>query len=395
MFFTPFLAFAAISSVAASTLNSVTWLKDKQSAIVKLSTPGYPLWLMDKANAPMMYSQAEEFYWKEPSWKKSAIVLNISMSHDNKTLYVNHEPILPFANLDTPPAIGAYQVPANYTNRQIGGLIDMGLFRGYWEGLTLGWRYLTLDYDRVVTSDPEATKWWAHQPTLIFRVMGLGAHSRSDVLETEDQTVLHITLKDESFTSSDDPNRNYDIIKIEFKDIDDSYPSYGRIPATEDVESTKRCSLWSWKCPDADEYFYEPGAPAYRFIWRSRFDQHGRIGSLRHAFWKKWAVLSAVLEDAGPSMLLSFAILFISSMAILAGVMGWKKIRETKRNRRCRAAVGLDDRLLGGDAAQDDLEKYVDVETDDEDEIPPPLPPRPVRPEAAPALVDVETNSGV
>ncbi|KAF2653838.1 hypothetical protein K491DRAFT_680186 [Lophiostoma macrostomum CBS 122681] len=384
------LAFTAISSVAASTLNSVTWLRDKQSAIAKLETPGYPVWLMDKANAPMMYLQAEEYYWKEPSWKRSAIALNFTMSHDNKTLYLNHQPILPFAGSDTPPAIGAYQVPANYSNGQIRGLADMGLFRGYWEGLTLGWRYLTLDYDRVVTSDPEATRWYAHQPTLVFRVMGLGAHSRSDVLEVERQKAIHVTLKDESFTSSDDPNRSYDIINIEFKDIDDSYSSYGRVPPTEDVESATKCSLWSWKCPDKDVYFYELGAPAYRFIWRSRFDQHGRIGSLRHAVYKKWAALLAVLENAGPSMLLSFAILFSSSMAVLAGVMGWKRFSKT-RNRRLREAVGLDDSLLGEGAAQDALEKFVDVETDDEDEGAPPLPPRLVRPEATPALVDVET----
>ena len=124
-----FLAFSVLGQARASSQglsdSSITWLEFQRSAVVKLETPGYPLWLMDKANAPILYEQAENFYWETDA--PSAILLNLTISTDRKTLLLNHKPVLPFADYNVPPLLEAYQVPADYSQSQIKGLISYGL----------------------------------------------------------------------------------------------------------------------------------------------------------------------------------------------------------------------------------------------------------------------------
>ncbi|KAF2188963.1 hypothetical protein K469DRAFT_659866 [Zopfia rhizophila CBS 207.26] len=381
------LLFLGLSTLAQADVSldypsytSITWIKFQRSAVVKIDTPGYPLWLMDKANAPILHEQAENFYW--PQDKPSAVLLNITMSLDNKTLLVNHKPILPLADSNIPPLIEAYQVPADITASQIKGLTSNGLLNRHWEGLTLGWRYLALDYDRLVWSDPEQGPWQNHVPTLSFRIMGIGAHSRSDVLDSSKQKVLHITLADSNHGSSNSPDRLYGITKIELKHIEDSY---AYVPATE--PERKECTLSSWKCPDKG--LYREGAPWYRFIWRERFDKYGRVGSLRHALVKKMDAVLRILRDAGPSMVLSFIILMSAALAIM-GIIGIVKHCVGKREKRIRD-LAEDDRLLGvkeGDDEMDFRERYTD---EDGEGIPPPLPPRPVVAEKD-VLIDLEST---
>jgi hypothetical protein len=126
MFSTIVFVSSLLAHVSASSSPLTTWLESQRSAIVKLPTPGYPLWLMDKANAPILQSQSADFYWEQD--KPSAVLLNLTMSHDNKTLLLNHQAILPMANGLTPPKIEAYQVPAETTEKQIRGLASQGLF---------------------------------------------------------------------------------------------------------------------------------------------------------------------------------------------------------------------------------------------------------------------------
>ncbi|KAF2734528.1 hypothetical protein EJ04DRAFT_512494 [Polyplosphaeria fusca] len=371
------IGFGTIKLAAASSISSgdfVTWLHFQRNAIVKLDTPGYPLWLMDKANAPIMYEDAENFYYEmdEPS----AILLNVSMSQDSKTLLINDQPVLPFANYDVPPRIGAFQVPAEYTSKHVISLKEQGLFDGYWQYLTLSLRYLALDYDRLVWADPFTGPYQNHEPTLNFRIMGLGAHSRSDVLDATKQKVLTVTLSDSKHGSSDAWDRSYGITKIEIKEPEKAYVY---APATE--PSQEACTTKSWKCPDKGLYS-DDSPPPYRFIWRSRFDEYGRIGSRRHALFRKIDVLRKFFKDAGPSMLLSFCILFGLSMLGMATYYMVKKCRQG-REKEVRD-LAHDDSLLG----EFDGEKYFDEEdSEDEEGVPPPLPPRP---QQVGVLIDLE-----
>jgi hypothetical protein len=375
MFSTLILASSFLAHASAFS-PSTTWIQSQRSAIIKLPTPGYPLWLMDKANAPMMQSQSADFYWEQD--KPSAVLLNLTMSHDNKTLLINHQAILPMTNGLTPPMIEAYQVPAETTEAQIKGLVAQGLFNRQWEGLTLSFRYLALDYDRLVWADPEGGPFMNHVPTLKFRILGLGAHQRSDVLDAEQQTIMHVTLTDQNHRMSDAAERSYRITEIDFKSLQVSYPY---APALE--SEPDKCTLMSWKCEDTGLY---QNGPSYRFIWRARFDKFGRIGSLRHAVFRKMHVLKEFWEDAGPAMMMSFGILMGLALLVMVGMLVYKRIVK-QRWEQIRMTDALDDRLLG---EEDFGEKYADVEDEEDvDEVPPPLPPRPAKTED---LIDLEAG---
>lgn len=347
-----------------------------QTLIVKLDTPGYPLWVMDKAHAPIMHSESADYYWE--TQRPSAVLLNFTVSHDNKTLLLNHKAILPLENDNVPPSIEAYQVPAYTTTPQVEQLMAEGLLNRQWEGLTLGYRYLALDYDRLVWADPEAGPYQNHEPTLQFRIMGIGAHGRSDELVPQWQNVVHVRLRDQNHGSSDAPDRSYLITDLGYQNIGDSY----KFAPSRELEQAE-CTLWSWKCADRGLY-QNTGKPAYRFIWRSRFDQYGRIGSLRHAVFRKMDVFKGIWKDAGGAMMMSFGILMVPSLLILAVIMAY--VRKQRRG-QIRRSDAFDDRLLGEEGLG---EKYVDVEEDEED-VPPPLPPRP----AKEGLIDLEAGERV
>ncbi|KAF2705944.1 hypothetical protein K504DRAFT_460026 [Pleomassaria siparia CBS 279.74] len=361
------LASSLLGYVSAS--SSITWLKPSHSAIVKLDTPGYPLWLMDKAHAPILQSQSEDFYWEQN--KSSALLVNLTMSPDFKTLLLNHEAILPMANGNTPPLLHAYQVPAEVTEARIRNIADYGLLNRQWEDLTMATRFLALDYDRLVWADPEAGPYSNHEPTLRFRILGLGAHSRSDALDSEQQTVLLVTLTEVNGRSSDDPDRSYRIARVELKNVEDGY-AHAYAPSVEPRQD--ECTLRSWKCPDKGLY-WTSGKPAYRFMWRSHFDNHGRIGSLRHAIFKKVHVLARFWEDAGPAMTMSFGILIGPILMVMLSLAMYRRFAKERSDRIRLSDAAFDDGIFGEEGFG---EKYVDA---------PPLPPRPVNKDAG--LVDL------
>ncbi|KAF2251535.1 hypothetical protein BU26DRAFT_518172 [Trematosphaeria pertusa] len=349
------LAFSLLQHRACAS-SSVTWLQPQRSAIVKLDTPGYTLWQMDKATAPMLYKNAENFYWEGDG--PSAVLLNLTISPDSKTLFLNRQAVLPLEDGNVPPRITAYQVPANITEDKVRGMADTGLLGSwpYWEDLTLGWRLLELDYDRIPDTRPSED----HVTMLKFRVMGIGAHSRSDMLDARQQKVVHITLSDKSHECSAPAKRSYAITNIRFVSV---AASYGRVPDQEQKEET--CSLWSWRCPDPPAF--PDNAPYYRFIWRARFDEFGRIGSLRHAVVRKMSLLKVVWEDAGSAMMMSFGIL----MSLALGILALFKVVKWREARKARLVRDLSERdsLLGMDVG----EMYQDAEEGEHWVAPPPL----------------------
>ncbi|KAF1999913.1 hypothetical protein P154DRAFT_576552 [Amniculicola lignicola CBS 123094] len=374
------LELLTLAAAAATSAPHITWLESQRSAIVKLDTPGYPLWIMDKARAPILYKDAEPFYVEAKL--PSALLLNLTISPDKKTLFLNHQAILPLADSNVPPMIEAYQVPANISKDHLAQITEAGLLNRKWEGLTLGFRYLALDYDRLVWSDPASKSYINNVPVLKLRVLGLGAHSRSDVLKMEKQMVLHVTLTDTKHGKSDAPDLAYAITDIRLKSWEDTYDYVGAVEGKE-----RLCTKSSWRCEDVG--LYSGGAPWYRYIWRERFDQFGRVGSGRHAWARKIHVLSKIWEDAGASMVMSWLILMGAVLFVWIIVVVVKKVRGSRE--RTIRGLAEEDRLLGEDDGSFE-EDFLDDEKD-AGEIPPPLPPRPAQKEEV--LIDLEAADGL
>lgn len=348
---------ASLLSAYAAAESDVIWLKPQQMALVKLETPGYPLWVMDreKPKAPVIHQHNDEYfsYADEPS----AVLLNLSMSPNNHTLYINGHAILPLDDSNRPPQITAYQVHAETSPKVLRTYASSGLFKGL-----LGWDelqhrdFLELDYDRLVEADHETGPYYSHKPVLRFRIMGIGAYTTNEVLNVGQQNVLHVTLNDTNGKISRDPKRSYAITNIEIKSVSDSYGGEHKGPR-EDVE--RECTIRSWACPDTG--LYTPMAPYYRFIWRSKFDQFGRIGSTRHAVVKRF---SKVVDVVGSRLLWQYTITLV--VGLVAFVV-WKVYQENINSSEERAARRAAQRSLEVKAARNRGEiVYADDEEDEE-----------------------------
>jgi hypothetical protein len=390
-----FLAFTFLwqtSATSPSQASPITWQESGRSAVVKLDTPGYPLWIMDKANAPVLHENAGDFYWATE--QPSALLFNITLSHDNKTLWINHQQVVPVPNPNVPPRIQAYQVPANLTTSQLQAILSYGVLDREWEGMTLGWRYLDLDYERYITCDPQNSMWAYNNifPILSFRVMGIGAHARSDILDPWKQPVIRVRLHDTNPEGAvaTSPLLSYLIDSIKLETLNSTY--YFNPEEVARKQALDTCSWHSWRC--RDPLMIESSEPYYRFIWRSRFDSYGRIGSLRHALVEKKNALARVFGDAGPAMCYSFGILFSLAMVVLAVVKAVKYYG----NRRVQyiRLLAEDDSILGQRAIDEESEYGEKPYTEKkEGETPPPLPQRPA-PETAnqELLIDVRVSKG-
>ena len=344
---------------------TIQWDQGRRTAIVKLDTPGYPFWLLDREKAPMYHKDSANFY-RPDTIIPSAILLNLTLSHDHKTLLLNHEPILPVADVNAPPRIYAYQVPAHISERQVRNMISFGIMNRQWEGLTTAWRYLSIDYERVVSGDPQKLKrvWKNGFPLLKFRIMGIGAHEDNQVLEAFEQPVLHVQLEN-TLANRDPPPPP----RFEFDKVITSYEA--AYQDTSEVMDQYRdgCTMWSWRCPDLHvnevEKYAGNEVPYYRYIWRNRFDEFGRIGSLRHAVMRKTHVLRVFWEDAGTAMLLSYSILCSIALGVI-GLVRYGKYHVRRRGRWFERYLEEDALLGAKEKAQAKEKPYMD-DDDDED----------------------------
>ncbi|PSN66459.1 hypothetical protein BS50DRAFT_589192 [Corynespora cassiicola Philippines] len=346
---TPLSLLLLLSSTALAT-SSITWLHPQRSAIIKLDTPTYPFWQLDKVNAPSLLRSAAPYYEESPT-TPSAILLNLTLALDSRSLFLNNEQLLPLKDANVPPQLKAYQVPASIPERKVRNIVEAGVLdreRG-WEDLTLAWRLLDLDYDRLVSLDGGGHHGSA---TLRFRVLGIGAHQRSDVLDAEKQKVVHVKVEG---------GREYRVTDVQVREVGESYE--GGLA----VERQTGCSLWSWRC--GDQGVRGCGAGYYRFVWRERFDGFGRVGSLRHAVMKKGAALKEFWEDAGASMVFAWAVLTSIAVGLVLVVKGWQAWREqrVKRREELVRRVAEVEGLLGEDDDGegfygDDDEKELDQE---------------------------------
>jgi hypothetical protein len=297
------LALAVLTQAAVTAAaSSVTWLQPQRSAIVKLSTHGYP---SQAAGGP------------------HTLLLTFELSADNRTLLLDGTPFLPLPNYYIPPRLSAYHVPADINKDAIIAVAeDKDEGRHHIRG-----QKLELDYDRLVEGDPTGgPPYYNHQPVLRFRVMGLGSDGADFLLDPHEQEIVQVTMRDQNEGGwSNDAARSYTLDKVEIRPADKVYAdlstSLGDHMGPE-ADQEKECTRKNWKCPD--EGVFEAGSPyrtPYRFIWRTRFDQFGRIGSLRHAFLEQWNTSKQkVYDDPRNSALVALGVLLATVLAIVSGL---------------------------------------------------------------------------
>ncbi|KAJ4305181.1 hypothetical protein N0V90_000712 [Kalmusia sp. IMI 367209] len=245
----------------------------------------------------------------------AAVLLKFEMSADNKTLLLDDTPILPLQNYHIPPRLSAYQVPTDIERSAIVALGEGDEFAKEKLG-----RMLELDYDRLVEGDPTGgPPYYNHKPILRFRIMGFGAEGKDDILDTEKQDVVQMVLEDRNNGSSSDPLRSYMISSIGVLSTKKAYSEAHMGP---EADQEEECTRKSWKCPDGG--VYEAGSPyrtPYRFIWRRKFDEFGRVGSLRHDFVRQWEIsMQKAREDPWNSALVALGILLSTVLAIVGGM---------------------------------------------------------------------------
>ncbi|KAK7516244.1 uncharacterized protein IWZ02DRAFT_435508 [Phyllosticta citriasiana] len=275
-------ALLSLSIPYLSLADDVPVAKDERSQILKLDTPGYLSGLA--------------------SDQESAFILNFTMSGDNRTLLFNDRPMFPFPCPDSPTTFDACPVPSNFSTKELKHAPKAGSCVG-----TVGGARHELDFARVVSPEDEedAAKWTA-APTILLDILGASpsGSNNTTLLGSGTQKLIQISLD-----HATDLPKTYKISNIELLDRPAVY-------ILETPEHLPVCTSRSWRCAETEHY------PYYRYFWRQNFDQHGRIGSMRHNIMKNFGELGLhIWERAGIYMAISGGVLavaaVVSSIALL------------------------------------------------------------------------------
>ncbi|TVY16988.1 hypothetical protein LARI1_G006676 [Lachnellula arida] len=249
------LASLHVLSVAAQnnpTTQGVKWLEKGRSVLVRLSTPDLPLW-----------NKEEQIGEDIPS----ALILNFTVSADNKTLLLQDQPFMP---PHTPPRLSAPQTSQSLSEFEHGTTLNL-------EDLPV----FDLDYDRIAhPRDDPSIHYYNYYPKLMINLLGAGVAGHNALLKDMEQKVIKITLRDWNTVrsaSTDPPNHSFEIKEVKL---------WERQPGDSvNPDDLKACTLKSWRCSDFGDH------PWYRYIFRQNFDEYGKIGSFRHMLHQRWATL--------------------------------------------------------------------------------------------------------
>ncbi|KAK8170256.1 hypothetical protein IWX90DRAFT_414600 [Phyllosticta citrichinensis] len=275
------LSWALLSlSIPCLSLADVAIARDERSQILKLDTPGYSSGLASD---------------------ESAFVLNFTLSRDNRTLLFNDRPIFPFPCPDSPTTFDACSVPTNFS---VGDL--HGVKAGSCVGAAGGSRH-ELDFARVVSpEDEENAAKWTTAPKILVDILGASpsASNETTLLGSATQKIVQVSLDHATTLPT-----TFKISDIQLLDRPADY-------SLQTPEQLPTCTSRSWRCAETEHY------PYYRFFWRQNFDQHGRIGSMRHNVMKNFGELGLhIWERAGIYMAVSGGVLAVaavmSSIALL------------------------------------------------------------------------------
>ncbi|TVY52371.1 hypothetical protein LCER1_G006523 [Lachnellula cervina] len=337
------LASLSVLSFAAQnnpTTRGVKWLEKGRSVLVRVSTPDLPLW-----------NKEEQIGEDIPS----ALLLNFTVSADNRTLLLQDQPFMPLLQPHTPPRLSAPQTSQSLSEFEHGtppNLEDLPVF--------------DLDYDRIAhPRDDPSIHYYNYYPKLMINLLGAGIAGHNALLKDMEQKVIKITLRDWNTVgraSTDPPNHSFEIKEVKL---------WERQPGDSvDPDDLKECTLKSWRCSDFGDH------PWYRYIFRQNFDEYGKIGSFRHKLHQRWATLYERLGFFRITLLILVVISMVLSPIPYALYKGGKWIKAQHRaGVEAGAAVWKDNDEESKEVV---LEKHVD-ENDAGGSAEKPLPPVPVK----------------
>ncbi|TVY89339.1 hypothetical protein LAWI1_G005250 [Lachnellula willkommii] len=223
-------------------------------------------------------SRAPEYSWPSSVNKEeqigedipSALILNFTVSADNKTLLLQDQPFMPLLQPHTPPRLSAPQTSQSLSEFEHGTTLNL-------EDLPV----FDLDYDRIVhPRDDPSIHYYNYYPKLMINLLGAGVAGHNALLKDMEQKVIKITLRDWNTVrsaSTDPPNHSFEIKEVKL---------WERQPGDSvNPDDLKACTLKSWRCSDFGDH------PWYRYISRQNFDEYGKIGSFRHMLHQRWATL--------------------------------------------------------------------------------------------------------
>ncbi|KAL5331860.1 hypothetical protein ACEPPN_001399 [Leptodophora sp. 'Broadleaf-Isolate-01'] len=237
------------------TRRGVRWLEHGRSVLVRLDTPDLPLW-----NANKQFDEDEA----------SSLIFNFTLQ-DKRILLLNGVPIFPLQNAYVPPRLYAHQSAINLIRFEHGLIPNLDEAPLY-----------AIDYHRTVpVSEHPSAQYNVFKTQLEFDVLGAGIAGQNTLLPDRTQRLILLSIDELG------PVQNYlhpkPISEVDLTLSDtllrDRFPYNTPFPAPKNL---KKCTLWSWRCPDIDEY------PWYRYVYRQAFDEHGKIGSFRHMLLQVW-----------------------------------------------------------------------------------------------------------
>ncbi|KAH8667620.1 hypothetical protein BGZ60DRAFT_431840 [Tricladium varicosporioides] len=326
---------AAASNNPKSTNRGVKWIHHGRSVLVHLQIPGLPLW-----------NQEEHIGEDIPS----ALILNFTVTPDNRTLLLQDQAFLPLPNPDTPPRLNAFQTSESV--RQ---------FHGRRKTNYENCPSFELDYERTVhPRDDPSIQYYNHHPSLTLNLLGAGIEGYNTLLKRHEQYVVKVTLKDNNAANgghtTNPPNHSFEIEDVRLWERWPNNPWVG-------PDELPECTWHSWRCEEFGD------TPWYRYIYRQDFDEFGKIGSLKHDLIRRWKTMNQRLGFWQVILL----IFVVSGMTIIPPVYGAykavKKIKQLCKRREYRSQVTeweIDDEegetlLYGNDYEVDyrEKEKYI------------------------------------
>ncbi|KFY51707.1 hypothetical protein V497_08918 [Pseudogymnoascus sp. VKM F-4516 (FW-969)] len=262
-----------------STSEALEWLEAERSVLVHLPTPDLSF-LVNQMPSPF----------------PGAFIFNFTLTPNNLTLLLNGEPILPRAHPYIPTPLRAYQTIETPSDSGSPSRTN-----------TKGALALDLDYyiDGPDTTSGTSIYNTRYDPRLRIDILRASTPAHSTPLSSDSQHQIWIWLED---LTPHPPGTPYASIALRIKRVQvgrrwrNRRDSEGRTTqgttTYRDLASLNRCYLWSWLCADIREY------PYYQFIYREKFDQYGKKGSMRHFLTWIWGALVGVV-GFGPAIVLA------------------------------------------------------------------------------------------
>jgi hypothetical protein len=307
------------------TRSGLRWLEKDQSVLVRLGVPLLPLW-----------NQEDQIGEDLPS----ALIFNFTLSHDNRTLLLNDNPILPLQNAYVPPRLYAYQTPQTVTQFENDPLTEYKSLPQF-----------SLDYSRIVPqAEAGSKKFYNYTLSLDLDILGAGIETYNALLPADNQRFIRITLQ--QLEPSSTP-----ISSLSFRIADVYLEERGPNNQFKSPDGFKACTMWSWLCPDKPTY------PWYQYIYRQNFDDYGKIGSRRHFIHLKWATLLEVYGVVQVAIISSIVGLVILSLIGYGVYKVWERAQELWQKRIGDVDAWTADEEIGG--LLDDVEEEEEEDDDD------------------------------